>query len=127
VDELGVAARRGVRRDERLPAGRGEVRLLRELPPRRRHRILADDVEQPRRQLPVALPDRVPVLLDQQHPPVLVHRDDGDRAGVIDVLPHHLAVAVADAILANAPHGAPVDLAAVEHLGLERLVGQRVP
>ncbi len=49
----------------------------------------------------------MPVLLDQQHAVLIVERDDGGRAGMRDVLPHDLAVAVADRVAADVPHAAP--------------------
>ncbi len=68
VHDLVVAA--GGREDahERLPVGRDEVGLFEQLALRRLERRLAGDVEQAGGDLPVAMADRMPVLLDQQHP-----------------------------------------------------------
>ncbi len=67
--------------------GRLEVYFLCELGAGGLERRLAVDVQKARAgELPVALANRVPVLLDQQHPAVLIHRQHRDRPRVVDVL-----------------------------------------
>ena len=72
-----------------------EVGLLGELALRRRERRLARHVEQAGGDLPVAVADRMPVLLDQQHALVVVDREHRDGTGVVDVLAHDLVAVVA--------------------------------
>ena len=88
ADHLVAAARRRREVGEHRPLGCHEVGLLGELALRGRERVLAVDVEQPGGDLPVARAHRVPVLLDQQHPVVVVEREHADGAGVVHVLAH---------------------------------------
>ena len=106
VHDLVVAA--GGREDgqERLPVGGRQIGFFDELALGRLERGLPRDVEQAGGDLPVAVADRVSVLLDQQDAFVLVHRDDRRRTGVLDVLAHDLAVAVADGVVAHVPDAA---------------------
>ena len=76
---------------EHGPVGCREVGLLGQLAPPRLEGRFAADVEQPGRDLPVARADGMPVLLDQQHPIVVVEREHRDRSGVLDVLAHDRA------------------------------------
>ncbi len=67
VHDLVVAAGRREDAHERLPVVGAEVGLFDQLALRGLEGRLPLDVEQPRRDLPVAMTDRMPVLLDQQH------------------------------------------------------------
>ena len=78
------------------PLRGGEVDLLGQLAMSGGERLLALHVEQPGRAAPRSRSaDRMPVLVDDDHPIVLVDREDGDGTRVIDVLAHELVVAEA--------------------------------
>ena len=68
-------------------------------------------VEQPGRDLPLARADGVPVLLDQQHPVVVVEGEHRHRAGVRDVLARRsrALVAVAEGVAPDVPDEALED------------------
>lgn len=124
VYDLVVPSGRREDGDERFDGCRDEIGLLGQLAPCRLDGRLPRDVEEACGDLPVAVADRVAVLLDQQDALLVVDRDDGGRSGVVDVLPHDLAVAVADGVAAHVPHAARVDEFARGDVGLERLVAE---
>src|SRR5690606_16126298 len=104
ADQFAVAAGSRPRRHERLPVACDEICLLGQLALRGEHRILALDVVEYRWKLPVTVPDRMPVLLDEQTTAIIVEREDGDGSGVIDVLADDLPIAVGDAVRTHVPH-----------------------
>ena len=126
VDDLVVAARRRVHRHQVLPPLGDEVDLFGQLALRRLERRLPRDIEETGRDLPVALLDRLPVLLDEHHPAVVVQGDDRRGAGVLDVLPGHLPVAVLHGVGAEVPHGPLEDEVAGDDLQVDGLVAQRL-
>ena len=88
-------------------------------------RVFARLVEQAGRQLPFAHAHRVPVLLDQQHPVVVVDREHRDGARVVDVLPGDRGAVVAEAVPAHAPDAAVEDEVAAGDRREGRLILQR--
>jgi len=86
-DHLGRVPGRAVQVEQQLPAGRDEVDLLGQLAGCRRGQFLPLDVDQPGRQLPELLAERMPVLADQDQPVLVVDRRDGHRADVDDIVP----------------------------------------
>ena len=64
------------------------------------------------------------VLLDEQHPALVVDGDDRGGTGVIDVLTHDLALAVAEGVAAHIPHTTLVHELGVDDLDLDGLVAQ---
>ena len=124
VDDLVRPARRGVQSDERLPRGRHEVGLLGELALRGLERRLPLDVEQARRQLPVAHLDGVPVLLDRQHAVRLVDHENGDGPGMLHELPREGHVSVREFLTTDVPHDPVEGDIAAQHLDAARLVSE---
>ena len=112
-------------RDERLPVGGHEVDLFGELTLRRFESRLALNVEQARRQLPVAVLNRVAVLLDAQDAIIVVNRQHGDSARVFHEFAREFALAVGEALATDVPDHAGEGNVAREHLDAVRLITQR--
>ena len=108
--------------DQHLPVPRRDAGLLGQFTLGGQQGRLPVDVQQAGRQFVQAGADRVPVLVDQQHVPVLVQRHDADGAGVFDDLAHRdRAVAHPDLVAPDRDHPATED-----RFGLDDLVAERV-
>jgi hypothetical protein len=81
---LGRHARRGEQVDEDLPVRRLHMAFLVELTSRRDRIWLPRHVEQSGWYLQQPVPDRMPILRDEQHSLVVVQCDDAYRPGVHD-------------------------------------------
>ena len=124
-DRLVAAARGGEELGEQVPAARPPGRPPRPVPAARRPAA----IRRPMSSSPAGISqsrgaDRMPVLLDQQHPVRVVAGEHRDRAGVVDVFAHDLAVAVVEPVPADVPHRAVVDDLAAADVGPPGVVGQ---
>src|SRR5665811_460151 len=91
VDTQRLGAASGAREDihEHAPVLGSQLSLLGELALRGGKGVLAREVEQPCRRLDLLEPDGVPVLRDDGHTGVVIHGDDRDGTGMLEVLAHH--------------------------------------
>ena len=79
----------GIQIDQHLPGLRLQAGLLAEFPGGGQMRGFAVDVEQSGGQLPQPSTEGVAILVDHRDAAVVVHRDDGHRAVVLDDLARH--------------------------------------
>ena len=106
---LARSAGAGVVVDEQVPLAGREVGLLVQLARRREVGRLAVDVEQAGGQLPLERPDGVAVLLHQHDPLLLVEREHGHGAGVVDEVPGDDTALAQVHLLADDVPDAPVE------------------
>src|ERR1700722_11062934 len=122
-NRLVAAARRGEEGAEFNPLRSDQVGFFFKFPLGRGQLWLSGNIEQPRRDLPVAHANRMAILLDEENLVGVIGCENCDRTVVVDEIPRKRVPVVVQGFVSNVPDPAVKGDFRSEDLRMRRLIG----